>query len=359
MWQWVRPSSQQKVAACSPERSDRGAETSSDSKHTLHDQPTQHRHRPAASPRVRPVLPGGATSSRAKTERGWKEGRDDGGSQRYEWCADVARPGGPGVWSTFVCVCVRAILSANRGNWSFHGRHQRAIAGHDEMTREKKTTKKKHLTPPLAWEGLGFWLRFERRWRKHRSQVCSSGERAEAIGQVCVWEDVWSRRDWASKHQMGAAALDRSGSASRRRRRLQVSARFNAQDPTSTCCPAEPGSKRKKKKKNRKKTKREGGDLLLSQPSTSSSSGIRRHFRASSALINANYMGLVINLGTQVLADENKTLRFFFSQCECQQLSLRSRCWEPCGWGRRAGRQGIKMALLFGVCVGLSLSVAY
>lgn len=34
-------------------------------------------------------------------------------------------------------------------------------------------------------------------------------------------------------------------------------------------------------------------------------------------LINANYVRAVINLGTPVLADENKTITF--SLCECQQ----------------------------------------
>lgn len=56
-----------------------------------------------------------------------------------------------------------------------------------------------------------------------------------------------------------------------------------------------------------------------SQPAPSSPS-VRKDWKAPWALINANYARAVINLGTLVLADENKTITF--SPCWCQQLSL-------------------------------------
>ena len=49
-------------------------------------------------------------------------------------------------------------------------------------------------------------------------------------------------------------------------------------------------------------------ERLLSQPSSSLEWGRTR--RLLGFLINANYAGAVINLGTQVLADENKTIPF-------------------------------------------------
>lgn len=47
------------------------------------------------------------------------------------------------------------------------------------------------------------------------------------------------------------------------------------------------------------------------------SRGVGKDLKPSWVLINANYVRAVINLGTLVLADENKTIPF--SPCECQR----------------------------------------
>lgn len=43
----------------------------------------------------------------------------------------------------------------------------------------------------------------------------------------------------------------------------------------------------------------------------SSSPGVGKDLKAPWVLINANYIGAVINLGAPVLADENKTITLF------------------------------------------------
>lgn len=160
----------------------------------------------------------------------------------------------------------------------------------------------------------------------------------DAIEQV---NTIWGRRRWTRAVHL----LQEKGAPGHKN---QVSARFSltTPHPPAALQPADPLGSRTGAKG--------GGDKLLSQPSSSSSSsGIKRHFRASSALINANYMGPVINLGTQVLADENKTIGFFpvWAPAAIIKEPLLRMVWVRTA----AGEAEIKMALLFGVCVGLLL----
>lgn len=64
------------------------------------------------------------------------------------------------------------------------------------------------------------------------------------------------------------------------------------------------------------RTASNGGERKPSCPS-SPSRGVGKDQKPSWFLINANYVGAVINLATPVLADENKTITF--SLCECQR----------------------------------------
>ena len=150
---------------------------------------------------------------------------------------------------------------------------------------------------------------------------------------------------------MGSTALDQNQSSpptteeglGASGRNSQAPARFTAQYSTSTCCPA---AFRLSQYEDVGQQGRE-----TAQP-PSSSPGVGRHLRASWVLINANYIGVVINLGTQVLADENKTIPFFavrvpaaiIKEPQLRIMWVRTLDWEG----------GIKVALFFGVYVCVS-----
>lgn len=96
------------------------------------------------------------------------------------------------------------------------------------------------------------------------------------------------------------------------------------------------------------KTRANRGERLLSQAPSSSSPGVGKDEEASWALINANYAGAVINPGTPVLADENKTIIFLPVHVPAAIIKEQSEIV----WVRTLGREaGIKMAPSFGACV--------
>lgn len=148
--------------------------------------------------------------------------------------------------------------------------------------------------------------------------ACRGNNRASCTG-MCVCGHVQSRCDWLGKHHMGSgvtgsgpkqSTYSRGRPQSPRSPPHQTRARF-ANPPT-------PGSRPHAALQLLITVNKDAGQWKRdAQPPSSSSQGVGKDLKPSWVLINANYVRAVINLGTLVLADENKTIAF--SLCECQR----------------------------------------
>lgn len=138
--------------------------------------------------------------------------------------------------------------------------------------------------------------------------VCVFGEvsKVDVIEQV---NTIWEQRHWTRTkavhllQRKNSALLDITQPGCSQIHRSLLYNPSSHLRLESTCCPAA----------SRPSPYEDGGqqgeERMLSHPS--SSPGVGKDSKASWVLINANYGGAVINLGTPVLADENKTITFF------------------------------------------------
>lgn len=310
-------------------RGEKEAKTSSDSEHTLLSLWTR--------ATAQPVTPHHLTSStfQAAPSQLWEERGLRGGMGEMNAVLEVQLSGpapvcpSRGLWD----------CSMNCGSWPFHGRDSRALNWHDEINQEKK----KKSTPPPAWthvclthagkEGgqhrqlwpaantfshiFGSNLSAGGDSIDHRC-ACRGNNRASCTG-MCVCGHVQSRCDWLGKHHMGSgvtgsgpkqSTYSRGRPQSPRSPPHQTGARF-ANPPT-------PGSRPHAALQLLITVNKDAGQWKRdAQPPSSSSRGVGKDLKPSWVLINANYVRAVINLGTLVLADENKTIAF--SLCECQR----------------------------------------